>query len=157
MLSKWNLVKFGQMLVWQTFPSCFGLSAGNWELVLGPLMIWQYAKIWPHLTFNRCHLTFFIVPYSTFKKKKKKKETLESWRNWLLSIWDRLLNWERSGASPQYSKLFNRSLKILAITYFYQVAKFGDLTHFGPVSHFNTPWKRQKTKSIEMWHLTKMG
>ena len=38
------------------------------------------------------------------------------------------------------------------------------LTHFSPVSHFYTPWKRQKTKSfqtfsggIETWHWTKMG
>ena len=38
------------------------------------------------------------------------------------------------------------------------------LTHFSPVSHFYTPWKRQKTKAfltfsggIEMWHWTKMG
>ena len=37
------------------------------------------------------------------------------------------------------------------------------LTHFSPVSHFYTPWKRQKTKgfltfseAIEMWHWTKM-
>ena len=38
------------------------------------------------------------------------------------------------------------------------------LTHFSPVSHFYTKWKRQKTKGfltfsggIEMWHWTKMG
>ena len=37
------------------------------------------------------------------------------------------------------------------------------LTHFSPVSHFYTPWKRQKTKGfltfsggIEMWHWTKV-
>ena len=38
------------------------------------------------------------------------------------------------------------------------------LTHFSPVSHFYTRWKRQKTKvfltfsrGIEMWHWTKMA
>ena len=38
------------------------------------------------------------------------------------------------------------------------------LTHFSPVSHFYTPWKRQKTfgfltfsGGIEMWHWTKIG
>ena len=37
------------------------------------------------------------------------------------------------------------------------------LTHFSPMSHFYTPWKRQKTigfltfSGIEMWHWTKMG
>ena len=37
-------------------------------------------------------------------------------------------------------------------------------THFSPVSHFYTPWKRRKTKGfmtfsggIEMWHWTKIG
>ena len=37
-------------------------------------------------------------------------------------------------------------------------------THFSPVSHFYTPWKRQKnfgfltfSGGIEMWHWTKMG
>ena len=39
-----------------------------------------------------------------------------------------------------------------------------NLTHFSPVSHFYTPWKRQKTfgfltfsGGIEIWHWTKMG
>ena len=38
------------------------------------------------------------------------------------------------------------------------------LTHFSPMSHIYTPWKRQKTygfltfsEGIEMWHWTKMG
>ena len=38
------------------------------------------------------------------------------------------------------------------------------LTHFSPVSHFYTPWKRQKTFGFltfsgvtEMWHCTKIG
>ena len=35
------------------------------------------------------------------------------------------------------------------------------LTHFSPVSHFYTPWKRKGfltfSGSIEMWHWTKMG
>ena len=38
------------------------------------------------------------------------------------------------------------------------------LTHFNPVSHFYTPWKRQKTfgfltfsGGMEMWHWTKNG
>ena len=37
-------------------------------------------------------------------------------------------------------------------------------THFSPVPHFYTPWKRQKafgfltfSGGIEMWHWTKMG
>ena len=41
---------------------------------------------------------------------------------------------------------------------------FLSLTHFSPVSHFYTPWKRRKTYGflmfsggIAMWHWTKMG
>ena len=41
---------------------------------------------------------------------------------------------------------------------------WSELTHFSPVSHFCTPWKRQKTigfltlsGGIEMWHWNKMG
>ena len=42
--------------------------------------------------------------------------------------------------------------------------KSGRLIYFSPMSHFYTPWKRQKTYGfltflggIEMWHWTKMG
>ena len=31
------------------------------------------------------------------------------------------------------------------------------LTHFSPMSHFYTPWKRTFSGGIEMWHWTKMG
>ena len=38
------------------------------------------------------------------------------------------------------------------------------LTNFSPMSHFGTPWKRQKSyglltflECVEMWHWTKMG
>ena len=31
------------------------------------------------------------------------------------------------------------------------------LTHFSPVSHFCTSWKRHKTFGIEMWYWTNMG
>ena len=41
---------------------------------------------------------------------------------------------------------------------------FRVLTHFSPISHFYTPWKRQKTigfvifsGGIEIWYWTKMG
>ena len=44
------------------------------------------------------------------------------------------------------------------------VLKPESLTHFSPMSHFYTPWKRRKTYgfltfsgSIEMWNWTKMG
>ena len=51
----------------------------------------------------------------------KKNGTLESWRNWLLSNWSRLLNWKGPRTLLQFSKLFKRFLKIIALVYFYHV------------------------------------
>ena len=77
--------------------------------------------------FNSWHLPFLIVPYSHFQKN----ETLESWNSWLLSNLSRLLNWKGPGTQPQYSKLFKRFLKIIALAYIYQLTKFGDLMSCG--------------------------
>ena len=45
-----------------------------------------------------------------------------------------------------------------------QGGDYGTFTHFSPVSHFYTPWKRQKTfgfltfsGGIEMWGWAKIG
>ena len=57
----------------------------------------------------------------------KKNETLETWHNWLLSNWNRLLNWKPPETLPQSSKLFKRFLEIIALVYKYQLVKFGDL------------------------------
>ena len=42
---------------------------------------------------NSWYLPFLIAPYLSFQKS----ETLESWYNWLLSDWTRLLNWKGPG------------------------------------------------------------
>ena len=110
--------------VWQTFLTCFWLNAEDRKLVLGPFMIlskWHYSEIW--LFLNSWHLPFLNVPYSHLQKKK----TLESWHNWLLSNWFRLLNWKRPGIKPQFYKVFKWFLKKIVLSYFYQLAKFGDL------------------------------
>ena len=56
-------------------------------------------------------------------------------------------------------RLFQKSTKSIVC-----LPAKSSLTHFSLVSHFYTPWKRQKTKGfltlsgdIEMWHWTKMG
>ena len=68
-------------------------------------------------------------------------------------------------------KVFNKSIDYLPLTVSQATAmietlfrdvwncqiKMFHLIHFSPVSHFDTPWKRQKTGGIEMWHWTKMG
>ena len=112
-------MKYGQILM-----CCM---TNIWKLVPGPFMIllkWQYSA---DLTiFNSWRLPFLIVPYWPFQKY----ETLESWHNWLLSNWSRLLNWKGPGTYPQSSKLFKRFLKIIALAYIYQLAKFGDLIGF---------------------------
>ena len=71
--------------------------------------------------------TIFKFPYSHFQKN----EALESWHNWLLSNWNRLLNWKGPETYPKSSKLFKRTLKITALIYIYQLAKFGDLMSCG--------------------------
>ena len=73
--------------------------------------------------FNGWHLPFLIFPYLPFQKN----ETLESWHNWLLSNWSRLLNWKRPGTQSHSFKLFKRFLRIVALVYIYQLTKFGDL------------------------------
>ena len=54
-------------------------------------------------------------------------------------------------------------LKLLLIRLSFQ-AEFRDLTHFNPMFHFYTPWKRQKifgfltfSGGIELKHWAKMG
>ena len=44
-------------------------------------------------TLSIWYLPFLILPYSPFQKH----ETLETWHNWLLSNWSRLLNWKKPG------------------------------------------------------------
>ena len=71
--------------------------------------------------------TIFNYPLFTFPKN----ESLEPWHNWLLSNWSRLLNWKGPGTLPQSSILFKRFVKIIALVYIYQLAKFGDLMSCG--------------------------
>ena len=77
--------------------------------------------------FNSWHLPFLIVAFSHFQKD----ETLESSHGCLLSNLCRLLNWKGPGTWPQFSKLFKRFLKIIALVYIYQLTKFGDLMSCG--------------------------
>ena len=53
-------------------------------------------------------LPFLTVRHSPFHKN----ETLESWHNWLMSNWSRLLNWKGPRTWPQFSKSFKRFLKM---------------------------------------------
>ena len=62
--------------------------------------------------FNSWHIPFSVVPYSPFQGN----ETLESWLNWLLSNWRRLLNWkglELSPSPPNCSEDFSKLLPLL--------------------------------------------
>ena len=51
--------------------------------------------------------------------------------NWLLSTWRRLLNWKGPGPYARSSKLFKRFLKIFALVYIYELAKYVDLMSCG--------------------------
>ena len=68
-----------------------------------------------------------ILPYLPFQKN----ETLETWHNWLLSIWSRLLNWKGPGTHPQSSKSFKIFQKNIALACIYQLTKFGGLMSCG--------------------------
>ena len=105
----------------------FWPNAGDWKLVSGfydvlKMTIEQYLPI-----FNSSHLPFPIVSYSPFQKN----EALGSWLNWLLSNWGRLLDWKGLGTLIQSSKFFKKFLKIIALAYIHELAKFVDLMSCG--------------------------
>ena len=54
-------------------------------------------------------------------------------------------------------KILENCIRIVAAGAKTSTQQYTHLTHFSPVSHFYTPWKRQKTFGIEMGHWTKMG
>ena len=86
-LSKWNLVKY---LCCMTNISNMVL-AECWRLETSSRLFYDFIKMTIQqdlAIFNGWHLPFLILLYSPFQKNK----TLESWRIWLLSNWDRLLN-----------------------------------------------------------------
>ena len=107
--------KVGQILV------CYVANISNiflaecWRLEFNSRLFSDLVKITIQrdlAIFNRWNLQFLNVPYSPFQKN----ETLESWHNWLLSNWDRLLNWKRPGTSPSppnYSKDYWKLLPLL--------------------------------------------
>ena len=132
-------MKFGQILAC-CMTNIFDMFLGEYlRLKTSPRPLYDFIKmtIYRDLAiFNSCRLPFWIFPYSPFQKN----ETLESLHNWLWSNWGRLLNWKEPGTYPQSVKLFERFLKIIALDYIYQLAKFGDLMSCCPKDIFkNTP------------------
>ena len=87
-------MKFGKILVCCMTNISNMFLAGDWqcwrlETSSRPFYNFIKMKIYQDLViFNSLHLPFLNVPYSPFQKT----ETLESWHNWLLSNWSRLLN-----------------------------------------------------------------
>ena len=123
-------MKLGQILVCPMTNISNMFLAQCWRLETSFRPFYDFIKmvtVQNLAIFNSWHLPFLIVPYSHFQKN----ETLESWNSWLLSNLSRLLNWKGPGTQPQYSKLFKRFLKIIALAYIYQLTKFGDLMSCG--------------------------
>ena len=59
--------------------------------------------------------------------------------------------------SPQSIKIVSPKHINIRIP-FRETSSLPSLTHFSPMSHFYSPWKRQKTKGgTKMWHWTKIG
>ena len=80
-------------------------NAKNWKLFSCRFMVllkWQYSK--DLAIFNNLHLLFLIVRYSSFQIN----ETLESWHNWLLSNWSRLLTWKGPGTWPPFFQIVQK-------------------------------------------------
>ena len=133
-------MKFGQILVCCMTNISNMFLAQCWRLETSPRPFYDFNKmtILGDLTvFNSWHLPYLIVPYSLFQKN----EVLESWHNWLLSNWSKLLNSEGPETYPQPSKLFKRFQKNIAHAYIYQMTKFGELMSCGSKDILkNAPW-----------------
>ena len=92
-------IKFGQILMCCMANISNMFSAQYWRLDTKSRPFYDYIKTEIQrdlVIFNWWRLPFLIVPFSSFQKG----EALESWRNWLLSIWSRLLNWKELSPSP---------------------------------------------------------
>ena len=89
-------MKFGQILVCCMTNISNMFFAECWRLETSARLFYDFIKmaIQQDLAiFNGWHIPFLIVLYSPFQKS----EMLESWHIWLLSNWDRLLNWKGPG------------------------------------------------------------
>ena len=132
-------MKFGQILVCCMTNISNMFLAECWRLETSSRLFYDFIKmaIQQDLAiFNGWHIPLLIALYSLFQKN----ETLESWHIWLLGNWGRLLNWKGPGIYPQSSKLFKRLLKIIALAYIYQLARFGDFMSCGSKDIFkNAP------------------
>ena len=89
-------MKFGQILVccMTNISNMFSAECGRLET--SSRLFYDFIKMATQqdlAIFNGWHIPFLIVFYSPFQKN----ETLESWHIWLLSNWDRLLNWKGPG------------------------------------------------------------
>ena len=89
-------MKFGQMLVYCMINISNMFLGECWRLETSSRLFYDFIKMTIQqdlAIFNGWHIPFLIVLYSPFQKN----ETLESWYNWLLSNWGRLLNWKGPG------------------------------------------------------------
>ena len=107
-------MKFGQILALLTtkinmfLTQCWRLEFSSRPFYdFNEMAIEQYLSI-----FSSSYLQFLILPYSHFLKN----ETLETWHNWLLSNWSRLLNWKGPGTYPNLTHSCSKdSWKILPL------------------------------------------
>ena len=87
---------FGQILVYciTNISNIFLAECGRLKTSSSPFYDFIKMTIQQDLAiFHGWHIPFLIALYSPFQKN----ETLESWHIWLLSNWDRLLNWKGPG------------------------------------------------------------
>ena len=89
-------MKFGQILLYCMTSISNIFSDQYWRLETSCRLFCDFIKMTIQqdlIIFNGWHIPFLIALYLTFQRN----ETLESWPIWLLSNWDRLLNWKGPG------------------------------------------------------------
>ena len=89
-------MKFGEMIVRYRTNIFSMFLAECWRLETSSRLFYGFIKMTIHQDldiFNGWHMPFSIVLYPPFQKN----ETLQSWHIWLLSNWDRFLNWKGPG------------------------------------------------------------
>ena len=162
---------------------CFSKINGLFFRISAMKELREFLQIWPevqnkyeaYFVWNKLFKQLFQLFFSSFTRELQSQhtfltlktlstffsETLELFRYlWMLNF---LLIWLKI-ISTKF--LFSQYFIIVCVSLKIDVAKLlcTVLTHFSPVPHFYTPWKRQKTfgfltfsGGIEMWHWTKMG
>ena len=128
------------------------------SFIIYPCLCWKNSKL-----FSRYVMIYIFQGLIDFLAP----DLLQKWYSLLQCSWflNLLGTFFKIHSSSNFSS-FKSVSHVLCRSWWQElpVACYHNLTHFSPVSHSYTPWKRQKTKGflmfsggIEMWHWNKIG